>query len=370
MKTIHIFLIFSVSLLFFSCSNQPQMLTEIFSDGSCSREFISYCDSAFMVGDTSNNPFPIEIDKTWKISWQYKTPKINNNWPLTNWKRDTLDKGNEVRVFAKRYFNSVEEMASIFKFRKSFSWYDLKISYSLEKKFQWFYNYYSYKEKYPKIKTFDRVPLEKYLTKKEADLWFNGNNELFRGMNGLEMKEILVDIEKKYNQWLCHNFWEAEYDVLLNNYNLLKGLSISKKDVEIARDTILYKNLDKFKSLETDIDFGKCLDEYFKTKAFSELNNRKENPLKQFEDNYLKEQPFMNYFDKSISYKLIMPGKVLQTSGTIIQSDTLAWKLDAYRLVYSDYEINAQSRKANIWAFVMSGCIVLLALISLFYKLK
>jgi LPXTG-motif cell wall-anchored protein len=46
------------------------------------------------------------------------------------------------------------------------------------------------------------------------------------------------------------------------------------------------------------------------------------------------------------------------------------WKLTAYRMSYSDYEIGAKSRKTNNWAFIVSGIIVLAAIGSFFFKKK
>jgi hypothetical protein len=38
--------------------------------------------------------------------------------------------------------------------------------------------------------------------------------------------------------------------------------------------------------------------------------------------------------------------------------------------VFSDYEISAQSRKANVWAFILSGLIAVFAIGSYFYTFK
>lgn len=380
MKTLFSIFILAGGLLLFSCTNGDQMLTVINPDGSCYREFSNIGDSAFMVGDTAKgNKFPIDLDSTWKISWKYKTSEIHTNWPLKTWKDDTIKElkssadsvnGENHKitfVWARRNYKSVEEMASTFKLKKSHDWNDLKIQYSLDKKFRWFYTYYTYQETYPKLKTLDRIPLDKYMTKAEAELWFNGKHDMLKGMNGVEIKDYITRIEGNYNNWFGHNFWDAEYEVLLNNYSLLKGLNISKERLEIAKDSVFNKNIDKFKTLEDDPDFGKCMDEYFQTKAFSDFYNQKGNPLKQFEDEFGK-MTFLKYFESDMEYRLIMPGKILQADNAVMYGDTLSWKLTAYRMVYSDYAINAQSRKTNNWAFIVSALIVLAAIGSFLYK--
>ncbi len=78
----------------------------------------------------------------------------------------------------------------------------------------------------------------------------------------------------------------------------------------------------------------------------------------------------MKYFEKEFAYKLILPGKIIQPNNAIVQGDTLVWKLSAYRLIPADYVIEAQSRKANIWAFLLTGVIVLLAVGSFLWRPK
>jgi hypothetical protein len=86
-----------------------------------------------------------------------------------------------------------------------------------------------------------------------------------------------------------------------------------------------------------------------------------------YEEEY-ENQPVIRYFFKAINYKLIMPGKVFPPENVIKQGDTLNWSLTAYRLVPEDFVIEATSRKANIWAWIVSALIILLAAGSIFYK--
>jgi hypothetical protein len=368
MKPITLIIIIIVGMLSFSCTSDDQMLTVVNPDGSCSREFVRNADSAFMVGDTSrNNPFPINIDSTWNISWIYLTPEIHTNWPVKNWKWDATDTSKKISVTARHNFDKVEDMATGFRLKTSHEWNNLKIKYSLDKKFRWFYTYYNYKEIYPKIKTFDDVPFEKYMTKEEAEFWFTGNPDLTKGMNGVEIREYAGELEDKYNLWFAHNYWNAEYKNLLATYDQLKIKTISKQRLELARDSAFKKYSSLNKIGEMDLKMDSCLDDYFKTKIFSSLRKTGNSPFEKFEKD-MDSLSFINYFTKSFDYKLLMPGKVTNSSNSIIHGDTLTWKLTAYRMVYSDYEINAQSRKTNLWAFLVSGLIVVLAIGSFFYK--
>lgn len=123
------------------------------------------------------------------------------------------------------------------------------------------------------------------------------------------------------------------------------------------------KNDEEFKNQ----NIGLFLDKYYKTDAFTELSNREGSPLKAYEDKIGKEE-FMKYFETSINYNLMIPGKILEANNALNHGDTLKFNLDAYRMTYNDYEIRATSRKTNTWAFWVTALLILLAAGSFFVK--
>lgn len=370
MKPQALLILMVISILAFSCTHDEEMLTVINPDGSCYRTFVSTADSAFITGDTAkSNPFPLDLDSSWKISWTYLTPEIHTNWPVKNWQWDKNDTVKKIIVTVRRDFRNAKEMGEQFCFSKSHEWHDLKSECLLDKKFRWFYTYYDYKEIYPKIKTFDNVPFSKYMTSDEASFWFTGKPDLLKGMNGVEIREYIGGLENKYNSWFAHNLWNVEYKTLLSNYDLLDPKPASKQRLEQAKDSVFEKNMSFNNNGEMELEMYQCLDKYFKTTAFSLLWNKEGNPMKKFEDNNDSLQ-FIEYFTKSVNYKLLLPGKITEPQNALVHGDTLVWKLTAYRMVHSDYEIAAQSRKANVWAFIVSGFVILVAAGSYFIKIK
>lgn len=367
MKTLKYLVLFLMVSILSTCDDKPKYLTVINPDGSCYKLIEAWADSAFMVGDTlKSNPFGVDLDSTWKISWSYITPEFKTNWPLKSWNWDTAHKETGVKVRALKRYNSIEEMAKTFRFHKDHEWRSIQPKYDFDKKFRWFYTYYSYSELYPKIKTFDKIPLEKYLTKTEAEFWFNGNAGFIKGMNGIEIKDEADRVEENFNKWFEHNIWEEEMNVLLKNYHLLEKPPVTKNELISVKDSFFLQFHNKQKDKDQDHDFSRFLDEQYKTKVFSELYNREGNPLKTYEDSL--DDSFMDYYERSIDYNLLMPGKLLQYENAINHGDTLKFNLDAYRMTYKDYEIKATSRKTNTWAFWVTGIMVLLAIGSYFVK--
>jgi len=238
------------------------------------------------------------------------------------------------------------------------------VKHRLEKQFRWFYTYYTYRETYPMIKTGFALPIENYMTKDEAQFWFTGKPNILQSMNGLEMREYLGKIEDSYNKWITQNLWNAEYKVLLNNYDSLSKKPVAKEQLQTLKDSI-YNS--KIKNLD-DVDMEKVLNSFFKTDAFSELWKNENSPMKKFEKDFNKKFTF--FFSQSFNYKLILPGKIIQSGDAIIHGDTLVWKLSSYRLIPADYVIEAQSRKANLWAFILTGILILAAIASFIWKPK
>lgn len=386
MKSIKYLLGIAIQIMIFSCTSNDTMLTKVNSDGTITREFEAETDSAFMVGDTAkSNPFMIDIDSSWQVTWNYNNSGIRHDWPLKSWISDTICKRDSVihpktniktdtikcsqkpvKVKVSRTYTSAEDLEKTFQLSHKNKWHNIRPSCRLEKKFRWFYSYYMYYETYPKIKTLDRVPLEKYMSKQEAEYWFNGTSDFAKGMNGIELKDELSKLEDKFNLWFGQNVWEMQYEILLDNYDSISNIKVSKERLSAAKDSIFEKYKDKIKFLE-DFDVAQSLDEFFKTKAFTQHKDNVNNVFKKF-DNNMDSQEYMKYFESNIEYKLVMPGNLLSYGNALNHGDTLTWNLTAYRMVYSNFEIKATSRKTNNWAFWVTGIIVLLAIGSYFVK--
>ena len=377
MKTLKKILFCAVLPLFTACSDAPdKMLTIISTDGSCQREISAMVDSAFMTGSISekNNPFPVEIDSSYSIVWRYKDGKIRTDFPITQSLYDSIiladttifnpkKKKNDFLVFVSQNYKSVEEMSEKFRLKPSHPWSEMDVKYSFEKKFRFFYSYFTYTETYPQVETSFEVPIENYMSKEEADFWFNGEPDLTQGMNGLEIQEYTDVLNEKYNIWVHQNVWNMQYKVLIDSYDLIINSPISKEELMRLRNTIFEKY-----SSKDDItqDMEGCLNHYFETNAFSVLWKMKDSPMDKF-DNEFSEQYFVRCASKSFDYQLLMPGEIVYTNG-VNRNDTLSWNISAYRMFRGDYVIEAQSRKINIRMLVLTGMFAATAISIFVYK--
>ena len=374
MKTLKKVLFCMILALAASCTHSSdKILTVINSDGSCRRVISTYADSSFMAGKATGdaNPFAIEIDSTYSLAWQYKgVGEVHTEFPIGSLANDSLipivtersSKREKVfLVFAGRDYKSVEEMGKEFRLKPSHPWSNMEVKYSLEKKFRLFYTYFTYKETYPHLETPFQLPIENYMSEEEADFWFTGKPNLLLGMNGLEVSEYTDNLNNRYNRWLAQNIWDMEYELVIKHYDMVKNPPISKEELMRLKDTVFMKN-----AQDDTFDMEQCLNRYFKTNAFSILWEKEFGPLAQF-DTEINDHPVMQCLETSLDYRLIMPGEIISTNG-VNSHDTLNWNLTAFRMLYGDYVIEAQSRKINIWMLSLIGLFALTAVAMFIYR--
>jgi hypothetical protein len=330
-----------------SCSHTGETIfTKVNPDGTCYREISAQADSAFLVGDTAkNNPFSIQWDSSWDISWQFEGQTKQFNWPLKTWIPDTSLKHTPIWATITKKYSSIAEMSDKFRFHDG-QWDSIYSNAHLSKRFRWFVTYYDYSEVFPKLKNIEQVPIGNYLSTDEIRLFFQGGSTtLLNGMNGLEMKDFLDNLDKRKDEWLFRNVFEKQFDVICANLHLIKGKPIHLNQLMTVKDTILKNYQDSGYNSKEEVYIK--LDFHFKTRQFSELcmkNEKVFNELKQSAE-------FTNYFQNEYNYKLLLPGTIIASNGIYAGNDTLSWKINAYRFAFMDYAMVAKSRVINIWAF-------------------
>ncbi len=354
--------IFAGIVLLTACDHgNTEMLTRINADGSCYRELTINRDSSFLAGDTTKkNPFPAIIDSSWLLVFKSKNGTVNE--PYIKGKTYSVDTALNTQITARKNYASVKDLG-MFRLNNT-DWDTLATKIKFRKKFRWFYTYYEFSETYPKVNPLKRIPVAKYLSEEEITTLYGENTKLYKGRNGLEIKDLLESIEGKANAWLSRSYYEEIYKIMLANYQNFKGLPVDSATLAQAKDSIYRLNKDS--THFDNFDPEELFDKYFKTKAFTNSNI-----VKKLEENFDKQMPnFTKYFGETLNYKLAMPGKIIKSSTPVIKGGTLCWTVDANRFFFTDYTLEAKSRKANIWAFVITGILILLAGVSFGVKKK
>jgi hypothetical protein len=276
-------------------------------------------------------------------------------------RRDVFLQGDT--IFSKR-FRSVDDLAADLINEKIFH----IAKESLTKRFRWFYTYYAYTAVYPELNDKGRVPMEKYLNKDEQKFYLQGDISAFSGITGMELKELLDDIESRFMEWYNRSMYEEWLEVIL--YFTEAGFQAS---LSAAKDTLFtinekyFREQNNYPGLNLK-DIFPMLDSYFETSRFSNLyaaNSQKMDDMLTERTKVVDE--LLNF---SIQYELILPGKILIANTGLREDGKLVWEINMLKFLSDDYTLAAESRKANGWAFAVTLLLLLFAVYSLAKKRK
>lgn len=348
MKMIKFFLILTTVILMMSCGSHYRMVTTLDRNGNAHREVYARGDSAFMAGNMTKNPFLFDI----------------SNWEVTR-----MDSAIKYNFFGNEKSLNVrvaQTATSIDQFSKNIHYETNNQSLvapeeSLTKQFRWFYTYHTFKGIYKQFKYDAPVPISNYLSKEEQQLWGQGDFSSYGALNGAEMNDLLGEIEDKSMEWYSRNCFEISFVEIQKISQEYNNLNSDKEHI--------YKKIQE-KSQHVDIDprrVCQVLDEYYGTSYFSELFTVNEMALNtEFE----KQTAVMSQVGNVISYELVVPGTIISTNSSTVDQNTIIWKVDGMRLLFDDYTLTAAYRIANIWAFVLAGLILTIAVVSIVLLLK
>ena len=361
-------------LIMTSCKNKDdRMLTVINKDGTCSREYTFHSTQQWL-GIPPEEDYDSIVDKTWERSWSVLgADSVRYPVPLTEAQLDSmqaldLDKplGNLLMVHAKKDYKSVEEMsAQIYRAERShlIKVEGIKASSKLEKRFKWFYTDYTFTETFAyEDSTLFPIPLSHFLSADTASYWFTGQPDLTRNCSGAEMKEILDGIEKKVSQWSNANWFYEICNVIIANYDKVQNPPVSKERFANIRDSLVMLpcviNADE-ESFTSNGIFSSQFEKIFQSDAYTEFLHSYKGALGQY-----------GSLSFGTNYDLVMPGRVLDAGLGEYDGEVIHYRLGGERMIPGNYTITATSRVTNVWAFIVTFLVVVLAIGSFCYRRK
>lgn len=343
MKTIKITTVILIAILVASCGSYYRIVTTLDHDGKAHREIYTKGDSAFLAGDMSQNPYLFDV----------------SDWDVVR-----LDSAGTYKFFGEEKDVNVKikkTAASIDLFSKNLRYDERKKSLAapeenLSKEFRWFYTYYKFTGVYKKAVYEVPVSIDKYMTKEEQKIWSQGDFSGSLNLNDFELNDRPEYLKIKFKEWYSRNSFEISLGII-EKYS---GSNISDED----KDTIYSQIRADEQTVTIDITpdlVCRAMDTYYNTNAYSLLFDTYNEKIEQ---DIEKAELSLNILSDVISYELVVPGKIVDSNSPMIASDTLTWKVDSMRILFDDYTLTAEYRIVNIWAFVLSGLIVVVALFS------
>jgi hypothetical protein len=336
MNTVKYRLIVSLSLLFaYSCNEPETVVTNIVHpDGSVTRKI----EMRSQENKFELSAIQVPLDTSWTIR---DSMEINA-------KGDTL----WVRR-AEKLFVNTEELSGSYLSDSSANRESSRHA-SFIKKFRWFSTGYRFSEiidsKIP-----HGYPVSDFLNQDELQWFFSPDNlkeEKKNSADSLKYRSFNDTVEKKLEHWIFKclaSEWIHEFTGLIEGR---AGVSLNVEALKAREDEfvkVLEVNIGKADSLWSD---GTLLKQFigeadamrFKSEADSAVN-------------IAAEKIWFNFNEYTV--RTIMPGRVTGTGGFIDSAGVISWPVKSDFFLAQQYEMWAESKSQNRWAWIVTGIFVL-----------
>lgn len=336
MKRKSIKLIVSIVLVSIVSCNEPETVVTNFvhSDGSITRKV----EMKSIEGDAKKrfqiSDIQIPFDSTWSVKDTFALGQKGD----TTWIR----KGEKL-------FKSTDELNSAY---KSDSGVNKGITRQahFHKKFKWFNTEYRFSENIDKLMS-SGYPVRDFLNQEELHFFYLPESLIAEKENGpdsLKYKALADSVKHKTDLWSTKNIVSEWISVFagLTAGKAAKDLSFeSLKAHENDFVQMVLENDKKFDSLwAKGVILNKLIGEdnalKYGTEADSALQTVTKDILVDFKD---------------YSVRIVMPGKLIGTNGFIDSSQILLWPVKSDYFMTEPYEMWAESKITNTWAWILSG---------------
>ena len=378
MKTNRLLIIVAAAaLLMTSCSTDDErMLTIINEDGTCSREMTFHPDQETVMAPL-NEPIQsngLHFGTDWERTWSVKGDSVRHACPMTQQQWDSLmnvwskqDKPQTGLMHVKRQYQNVSEMSDSLTqaVRHLF-----KATASLDKHFRWFYTDYTYKETLAitDIEYIFSIPLDRFVSADTASYWFTGQPNLAAGLTGAEQKQLLDGIEPKISQWFNACTMSFVYAQASLRYDEVKNPPVSKEQYLALKDSIVMSTAVRNMDLFGDISqVSKIIKDFYHSDAYTPLFSDSTKWERLLETKY---KSYENLVTMKPTLDYVMPGKVIDAGSGVVEGNVVRYKFSGERLIPHPYDVTITSRVTNVWAFIVTFLVVLLAVGSFFYRRK
>jgi hypothetical protein len=350
MKRNSIKLVISLVMILFGSCNDPETVVTNFvhADGSVTRRIE-------MKSHEGN------INKRFKIS-EIQVP-LDGSWIF----RDSCEvdkKGDTTWVRrAEKIFRNIGEINMAYK-SDSGSNKGFSRRTGFTRKFRWFNTEFRFFERIDKKLTFG-YPVKDFLNSEELRYFYSPKKlkeEKENGPDSLKFKALSDSVKHKTDIWTEKNLvseWIGEFLKLTagKTSNDMTFQSLKSRENEFVR--IIEKN---DKQLDSLWETGTLLKEFLGEEKALKYKSEADSALSIVTANL-----FVNFND--FSMRIAMPGKLIGTNGFIDSSHILLWPVKSDYFMTEPYEMWAQSKIPNTWAWIISGLFVMFVLTGVIIKI-
>lgn len=274
---------------------------------------------------------------------------FDNSWAI----KDTLvigEKGDTTWIkTAEKLFKNVDEINLTYK-QDSGANKDISRNAGFKKTFKWFSNEFRYSEKIDKKLSFG-YPVKNFLNTEELSYFYSPENMKQVKENGpdsLKYKALSDSVNNKTEMWESQNLiseWIGEFSKLTVNR---AGNEMTRESLKSSENEIVKI----FKTYESKSD-SLWSNGFLLKKFIGEANALKYKTEADTAMAIVTRNFFMNF--KEYSVRIEMPGKLTGTNGFIDSSKVLLWPVKSDYFLTEPYEMWAESKIPNRWAWIVSG---------------
>jgi hypothetical protein len=334
-----------VVMLVASCDEPETTVTNIIHpDGSVTRKIeMRNSKNNFKKSDTL-----VPFDSTWSVA---DSIEINQKGDTTWIKR------------AVKQFKNIDEINLAYK-ADSGANKGMSRQTVFKKRFKWFNTEFRFSERIDKQLTFG-YPVKDFLNSEEL-LYFYSPESLKHdketGPDSLKFRALADSVKHKTDLWSTKNIvseWIGAFSRLTAGKagKDLTRESLKKHEDEFIK--IVEANDKRFDSLWSEgIILKKLIGEENAIKYKTEADSALGSVTKYF---------FVDF--KNYSVRIVMPGKLIGTNGFIDSSHNLQWPVKSDYFMTEPYEMWAQSKIPNPWAWILSGLFVMFVLSGVIIKI-
>jgi hypothetical protein len=343
----------SACLLFPGCLDKYEVTTVVSTDGTCERVITLKRDSQKL----PSGAFPVPVDSSWTCTWSETTKATTTGSPGGG--------GKEYLYSAKKRFADFEGLSREYPPQRDPG--NLSIRVRVEEKFRWFYTYYAYDETYERFDPLhDPIQPTAFLTPEEIQRFMASE----KPDSLLEAKWKLWDQRKK-EEWafarlidLVRRKNDPALPVSLFERNKERLISALSHDSTSGREATRKKAQ---KGVPSPEDHHGAVDENVLEVMASVLGTRKVRGLSAGLDSlaaeFFRRDSVAGRANGAYTNTVIVPGVIVETNAQEVRGTTAVWRFNNEHLALADYRMTVESRVVNLWAMVLSGIVVLIAVV-------
>lgn len=334
-------IILMVLMLVVSCGEPETVVTNVISrDGSVTRR-IEMRHNKKLPDSSQQVPF----DSTWSIK---DTLEINEKGDTT-WIKTAIKLFKDTDEINLSYLTDSGDNKEI-----------IRIS-SFTKKFKWFNTIIRFSEKVDQSLLYG-YPLEQFLSKEEIEYYYLPESITSGYLNGPDStKYKMLGDSSEANAMTC--MWTGVVSEWIEEFT---RLTAGKTGAELSREVLKLREKEIVEKIENEEPDDSTLISFFLG----------ENDYKAFRIEADSSTEIVNQrLERNISFnvysvKFSMPGEVVRTNGYVDKSGELLWPVSSVFFLSQPYEMWAESKVTNLWAWVISGLFLVFVFTGLVIRKK